>query len=155
DQFDCEHGHFPFAGRVLHDHESYGVLSVKNIIMHSSNIGAAKIGIKMGEDRLAEYITDYRFGTRNGGGLAREIPRIYHPGHKWSKVSIAQIPMGQGIAVTRLQMTMTMCAIANRGWSVRPMIVSRLEDEDGNVVAQYSPQRIRQVIREPTAKLMV
>src|SRR5262249_23325089 len=74
DQFDCEHGHFPFAGRVLHDHESYGVLSVKNIIMHSSNIGAAKIGIKMGEDRLAEYITDYGFGTRTGVALPGEVP---------------------------------------------------------------------------------
>jgi cell division protein FtsI/penicillin-binding protein 2 len=73
----------------------------------------------------------------------------------WSKVSVAQIPMGQGIAVTRLQMAMTMCAIANRGWLVRPMIVSRLEDEDGNVVAQYAPQRVRQVVSEPAAKLMV
>jgi cell division protein FtsI/penicillin-binding protein 2 len=52
-------------------------------------------------------------------------------------------------------MAMTMCAIANRGWLVRPMIVSRLEDEDGNVVAQYAPQRVRQVVSEPAAKLMV
>ena len=49
DTFDCENGHFHFAGRTLHDHESYGVLSVEHIITHSSNIGAAKIGIKMGE----------------------------------------------------------------------------------------------------------
>ena len=51
DQFDCEHGHFHFAGRVLHDAESHGVLSVKQIITESSNIGAAKIGIKMGPAR--------------------------------------------------------------------------------------------------------
>ena len=49
DVFDCEHGHFYFAGRNLHDHDSYGNLSVENIITKSSNIGAAKIGIKMGE----------------------------------------------------------------------------------------------------------
>jgi cell division protein FtsI/penicillin-binding protein 2 len=109
----------------------------------------------MGEDRLAEYITDYGFGARTGVALPGEVPGIYHPVSKWSKVSIAQIPMGQGIAVTRLQMTMTMCAIANRGWLVRPMIVNRLEDEEGNIVAQYTPQRIRQAVREPTAKLMV
>ncbi|HVV00215.1 MAG TPA: penicillin-binding transpeptidase domain-containing protein, partial [Verrucomicrobiae bacterium] len=73
----------------------------------------------------------------------------------WSKVSIAQIPMGQGIAVTRLQITMAMCAIANHGWLMRPMLVSRLEDSDHNVVAQYSPQRVRQVIGEAAAKNMV
>jgi cell division protein FtsI/penicillin-binding protein 2 len=155
DSFDCEHGHFPYAGHILHDHESYGVLSVKNIITKSSNIGAAKIGIKMGEDRLADYIQAYGFGSRSGVLLPGEVPGIVHSVKNWSKVSVAQIPMGQGIAVTRLQMAMTMCAIANHGWLVRPMIVSRLEDEDGNVVAQYAPQRIRQVVSEPAAKLMV
>jgi cell division protein FtsI/penicillin-binding protein 2 len=155
DSFDCEHGHFFYAGRTLHDHESYGVLSVKNIITKSSNIGAAKIGIKMGEDRLSDYIAAYGFGARSGLLLPGEVPGIVHSVRNWSKVSVAQIPMGQGIAVTRLQMAMTMCAIANRGWLVRPMIVSRLEDEDGNVVAQYTPQRVRQVVSEPAAKLMV
>jgi cell division protein FtsI/penicillin-binding protein 2 len=74
---------------------------------------------------------------------------------KWSKVSIAQIPMGQGVAVTRLQMMMAMCAIANDGWLMRPMLVDRLEDNDHNVVAKYSPQRVRQVITGETAKQMV
>ena len=64
DTFDCEHGHFDFAGRVLHDHEPFGVLSVESIITKSSNIGAAKIGIKLGESRLYDYIRNYGFGTR-------------------------------------------------------------------------------------------
>ena len=76
-----------------------------------------------------------------------------HPVKKWSKVSIAQIPMGQGIAVTRLQMMMAMCAIANNGVLMRPMLVDRLEDRDDNVVAKYSPQRVRQVISEAAARL--
>jgi cell division protein FtsI/penicillin-binding protein 2 len=63
--------------------------------------------------------------------------------------------MGQGIAVTRLQMTMAMCAIANNGCLMQPMIVSRLEDRDHNVVAKYYPQRVRQVISEATARQMV
>ena len=80
---------------------------------------------------------------------------IVHPVTNWSKVSIAQIPMGQGIAVTGLQMTMAMCAIANKGVLMRPMIVDRLEDSDHKVVAKYLPQRVRQVISEPTAEQMV
>jgi len=155
DIFDCEHGHFYFAGRNLHDHESYGNLTVENIITKSSNIGAAKIGIKLGENRLCDYMRDFGFGTRAAIPLPGEVPGILHPVKKWSKVSIAQIPMGQGVAVTRLQMMMAMCAIANDGWLMRPMLVDRLEDNDHNVVAKYSPQRVRQVITGETAKQMV
>ena len=155
DTFDCEQGRFHFAGRVLHDHESYGVLSVENIITHSSNIGAAKIGIKMGESRLYDYIHNYGFGTRTGLPLQGEIGGIVHPVKKWSKVSIAQIPMGQGIAVTSLQMMMAMCAIANKGVLMQPMLVDRLEDRDHVVKAQYSPQRVRRVLSEAASEQMV
>jgi len=155
DTFDCEHGYFYFAGRPLHDHESYGVLSVENIITHSSNIGAAKIGIKMGQNRLYDYIRNYGFGTRTGLKLLGESGGLVPKLEKWKKVSIAQIPMGQGIAVTRLQMTMAMCAIANKGVLMQPMIVDRLEDSDHKVAVKYSPQRVRQVISAPAAELMV
>ncbi len=155
DMFDCEHGHFHFAGHPLRDHESYGELSVEEIIMHSSNIGAAKIGIKMGQDRLYDYIRNYGFGTRTDLPLQGESCGIVHPLNKWRKVSIGQIPMGQGIAVTGLQMTMAMCAIANRGVLMRPMIVDRLERSDHTVVAKYPPRRVRQVISEAAARQMV
>ena len=73
----------------------------------------------------------------------------------WSKVSIAQIPMGQGVAVTRLQMLDAMAAIANGGWLMQPMIVSRLQEHDGSVVERYAPQRVRQVISEAADKQMI
>jgi cell division protein FtsI/penicillin-binding protein 2 len=155
DMFDCEHGHFPYAGRVLHDHEPYGMLSVEQIITKSSNIGAAKIGIKLSEDRLYDYITTYGFGSRTGLPLPGEVPGIVHPVKDWSKVSVAQIPMGQGVAVTRLQMLMAMCAIANGGTLMRPMLVNRLEDSDGRVVARYTPQAVRRTTDEAAAKLTV
>ena len=155
DVYDCEHGRFHFAGRVLHDHESYGPLSVEQIITKSSNIGAAKIGITMGAPRLYDYVRSYGFGARTGIPLQGEVVGIVHPLKDWYKVSIAQIPMGQGISVTRLQMTLAMCAIANKGLLMRPMLVDRLEDRDHNVVAKYYPQRSRQVISESAAKLMV
>jgi cell division protein FtsI/penicillin-binding protein 2 len=155
DSFDCEHSRFYYAGHTLHDHESYGLLSVEGIIARSSNIGAAKIGIKLGQNRLYNYICDFGFGKRTGIPLPGEVWGILHPLPKWTKVSIAQIPMGQGIAVTRLQMMMAMCAIANQGVLMRPMLVERLEDRDHHVAVSYAPQRVRQVISEPAAKLMV
>lgn len=155
DSFDCERGAFRYAGRVLHDHESYSMLSVEEIITKSSNIGAAKIGIRLGQNRLYDFIRTFGFGSSTGIPLPGEVNGIVHPVKNWSKVSIAQIPMGHGIAVTRLQMTMAMCAIANNGWLMRPMLVDRLEDRDGNVVAKYRPQQVRQVISEVAAKQMV
>src|SRR5207248_11196180 len=107
------------------------------------------------ENRLYDYMRDFGFGTRAAIPLPGEVPGILHPVKKWSKVSIAQIPMGQGVAVTRLQMMMAMCAIANNGWLMRPMLVDRLEDNDHRVMAKFTPQRVRQVISESTDKLMV
>lgn len=153
--FDCEKGSFLFGGRTLHDHDPYGLLSVQSIITKSSNIGAAKIGIVMGEHRMHEYLCNFGFGMPTGIQLPSESRGIVHPVSKWNKVSIAQIPMGHGIAVTRLQMTMAMAAIANDGWLMRPMLVSRLQDGAGNVVAQYEPQRVRRVVSESAAADMV
>ncbi len=155
DTFDCERGRFFYAGRLLHDHEPEGVLTVEGIITRSSNIGAAKIGIKMGENQLYEYIRDYGFGLPTGLPLPGEVGGIVHPVKKWSKVSIAQIPMGHGIAVTRMQMVMAMCAIANKGVLMRPMLVDRLEDSNHQVMAKFSPQAVRRVISEAAAEAMV
>jgi len=156
DKFDCEQGVFHYAGRALHDHESFSTLSVEQIITKSSNIGAAKIGIKMGEDRLYDYIRRFGFGTVTGIPLPGEVSAgRFVQLSKWTKVSLAQVPMGQGISVTRLQMIMAMSAIANGGKLMQPMIVDRLEDRQRKVVAKYAPHQVRQVISEATARQMV
>jgi len=155
DQFDCEHGHFAYAGRVLHDHEAFGILTAERIITKSSNIGAAKIGIRLGEQGLYNYAWNYGFGQRTGIPLPGEAKGFLYPVKDWSKVSIAQIPMGHGVAVTRLQMIMAMAAIANDGWLMSPMIVNRLERRDGSVVEHYAPVRNRQVVTENTTRQMI
>jgi cell division protein FtsI/penicillin-binding protein 2 len=145
---------------VLHDHESYGVLSVEDVLAKSSNIGAAKIGIRLGQNSLYKYISNYGFGTRTDLPLQGEVRGIVHPVKQWTKVSIAQIPMGQGVAVTSLQMVMAMCAIANKGVLMQPMLVDRLEARDpkvvtNKVVAKYPPRPVRQVITASAAEQMV
>jgi len=155
DHFYCELGHFAFAGRILHDHEPYGDLTTEGIITKSSNIGAAKIGIQLGAPTLYNYAWNYGFGQRTWIPLPGEQRGILYPVKDWSKVSIAQIPMGHGVAVTRLQMIMAMGAIANHGWLMRPMLVNRLQDRNGRVIQQYVPQRVRQVVSEDTTKLMI
>jgi len=155
DVFNCENGHFDYAGSVLHDHAAYGDLSVLGIITKSSNIGAAKIGIRLGEAGLYQYTRDFGFGSRTGIFLPGEVYGSVPPVKSWSKISIARIPMGQGIAVTPLQMVMAMSAIANGGVLMQPMIVDRLVEPDGRVVVKYNPQRVREVARPATMSQMV
>jgi cell division protein FtsI/penicillin-binding protein 2 len=155
DQFNCENGHFAFAGHVLHDHEPFGMLTTEGIITKSSNIGAAKIGILLGAQNLYDYAWNYGFGRRTGIPLPGEARGFLYPVKDWSKVSIAQIPMGHGVAVTRLQMIMAMGAIANHGWLMNPMIVSRLQDQNRRVIQPYLPEQVRQVVSENTCREMI
>ncbi len=153
DVFHCENGSFLYGGRILHDHESYGALSVKDIIKKSSNIGAAKVAIKMGPEQVYNAIRDFGFGTATGIPLPGEPGGWVHPVKDWSKVSIVQLAMGHGLTVNPLQLTMAVAAVANKGVLMRPMLVSRLE-EDGKVVSPYSPLPLRRVISEEGARGM-
>ena len=158
DQFNCESGRFAFAGRILHDHESYAMLTVENIVAKSSNIGAAKVGILMGKERLYQHLREFGFGQRTGIQLPGESRGILHDVKDvkhWTEVSIAQIPMGQGVAVTSLQMAMAMSAIANNGVLMRPLLVNSLQAQDGTVIAKYSPQPVRRVISESSVPLIL
>jgi cell division protein FtsI/penicillin-binding protein 2 len=159
DVFFCENGVFHYGGITLHDaeHDHFGNLTVQQVLEKSSNIGASKIGIKLQAPRLYDYMTRFGFGAQTGITLPDEssAQNFVRPPDQWGKYSIAQIPMGQGVAVTRLQMAMAVGAIANNGVLMRPMLVKRLQDRDGKVVQQYEPQTVRRVITEGTAKEMV
>jgi len=153
-RIDCENGRFFFAGRSLRDDHPAGILSVEEVVAKSSNIGTAKIAIQMGPARLYSYIQGYGFGSRTGIPLLGEEDGLVYPPKKWSKLSISRIPIGQGIAITPLQLTLAMSAIANGGVLMQPMLVDRVEDDQGQVIAQYSPQLVRRVISETTAAQM-
>jgi len=152
DRFDCGNGEFVFAGKVLHDHEHYSVLSVEEIIAKSSNIGTAKVAIKLGKERTYKYIRDFGFGQRTGLPLTGEAPGILPKVNDWALIHISRIPIGQGVAATPLQMVMALSAIGNDGVLMRPMIVDSLVDEKGQTVVKYEPQVVRRVVTEAAAR---
>ncbi len=149
----CENGVWNIFGRPLHDHghKGYGDLSVQNVLIHSSNIGAAKLAMMLGEQKFYEYIRRFGFGDRTGIELPGEIRGMVHPPRSWSKISITRIPMGQEVGVTPLQMLMAMATIANGGKLVQPRIVKTVIDEKGNVSGNLRPTIVRQVISPETA----
>lgn len=152
----CEHGSYTYAGTTLHDsHHGFGELSVHDVLVKSSNIGVAKLGLMLGENRLYSYIKNFGFGERTGVALPGEIRGIIHPVHLWSKISITHVPMGHEVGATPLQVISAMCTVANRGRMLQPQIVSSIVDEQGNQLAQYPPVEIRRVIPEDVAEHVV
>jgi len=147
----CENGAWTYGGRLLHDHgHGYGELSVQDILVHSSNIGAAKLALSIGEQKFYEYIRRFGFGERSGIELPGEIPGLIRPPQSWSKISITRIPMGHEVGVTPLQMTLAMAVIANGGKLITPRIVKSITGADGKTHS-FSPIVLRQVISPQAA----
>jgi len=151
----CENGAFNYGGRYLHDDHPNGDLSVEDILVKSSNIGAAKLALGLGEQRFYGYIRAFGFGERTGIALPGEIPGLLYPPHRWSKLSITRIPMGQEVAVTPLQTIAAMCAIANGGKLMMPQIIHDITDEKGQTISSFPPVEIRQVVTPSTAREVV
>jgi cell division protein FtsI/penicillin-binding protein 2 len=147
----CENGPWLYGGRYLHDHKYFGEIPVRDVLVKSSNIGAAKIALLLGDQKFFKYIGDFGFGARTGIELPGEIPGVVHAPRNWSKISITRIPMGHEVGVTPLQMLMAMATIANGGELVAPRIVKSITDENGKIISQLKPTVVRRVISEEAA----
>src|SRR3989449_4165868 len=148
----CENGLWNFGGAALHDHRAFSYLSVRDILIKSSNIGAAKLALSVGEQKFYEYIRRFGFGERTGIELPGEINGLIRPPQSWSKISITRIPMGHEIGVTPLQMTVAMSVIANGGKLIMPRIVKSITTLEGKTGSSLSPVVLRQVISSQTAR---
>ncbi|MDD4735196.1 MAG: penicillin-binding protein 2 [Kiritimatiellae bacterium] len=154
DIIDCENGHWFYGNRPLRDFHAYGKLSVADVIKKSSNIGAAKVAVKLGPKALQRYLHEFGIGRRTGVDLPGEESGILHPTEKWSAISITRIAMGHEVAVTALQMLNVMSAIANDGFLMRPLILSRVQDSGGRTIFQAEPEVRGRPIREETSHTM-
>ncbi|NVN90889.1 MAG: transpeptidase family protein [Desulfuromonadales bacterium] len=152
DTFNCENGSYTIVNHTIHDTHSYGRLSVSDILKHSSNIGAAKIGFKLGDDRLARYLRNFGFGERSGIDLPGESPGNMRSKQRWYGIDLATISFGQGITASAVQLTAALSAIANGGNLMKPYVVERILDDSGNVAQKFEPQLLRRVISADTAQ---
>ncbi|MDQ6656135.1 MAG: penicillin-binding protein 2, partial [Verrucomicrobiota bacterium] len=148
----CENGLWNYGGKPLHDHAPYGDISVQDILVKSSNIGAAKLALSLGEEKFYEYIRRFGFGERTGIELPGDQPGMLQPPRNWDKLSITRISMGHAVGVTPLQMVTAMAAIANGGKLVTPRIVKSITAADGRVISTFEPTVLRQVISPKTAE---
>lgn len=151
-QFNCENGAYRyFKSFVLRDVHPYGLLTFEDVFIKSSNIGTVKIANLMEPETLQNYITGFGFGAFTGIDLPGEVGGYTRPPSQWSKTSPFNIPIGQEILVTLMQMTTSMAVIANGGDLVTPYIVDKIEDQSGVILKQKKPKIKRQVISPEVA----
>jgi cell division protein FtsI/penicillin-binding protein 2 len=139
------------ADRVIHDAEPRGTesLTVGQILSHSSNVGAITLAEMLGKTRLTQWISRFGFGRPTGIDFPGESPGIVLPADRWSGSTIGNVPIGQGIAVTPVQMAAAYAAVANRGMWLQPHLVSRVA---GSTRPRLERRRI--VSRAVSAELM-
>ena len=153
--FDCQMGSIVINGMRIRDSRPHGLLTVANVLAESSDVGAIKIALRLGEDRFYKYIRAFGFGQQTGVELPAETRGLTKPVNRWSKVSIAAISMGQEIGITPLQLAAMISTIANDGIWTAPRIVA------GTTAPQGAPQLVafhpgvqRRVISPMTAAQM-
>jgi cell division protein FtsI (penicillin-binding protein 3) len=155
--FDCGNPLIFHNGKQLRlpkEDEPFGMLSVADIVAHSSNRGAAQLAMLVGEDRFYEYARKYGFGASTRFELGGEVRGILDPPDKWDGLTITRMPMGHSIAATPLQIHMAMSAVANGGTLLRPQIIREIRDPAGRVVRAFAPEKRDQVLRPSTAALL-
>lgn len=120
---DCAPGWIRVGGRIIHDHQTFGDLTVTEILQHSSDVGAIKLGLRLGDDRFYKYIQAYGFGRPTGIHLPGESRGLVRPPTRWTPMSIGAISMGQEVAVTPMQVIAMASTLANDGVYEPPRIV--------------------------------
>jgi cell division protein FtsI/penicillin-binding protein 2 len=154
DRFNCK-GWIRYHGTVIRDIDPHGPQDLIDIVKNSCNVGLIEVGTRMDENIFAESLRNFGFGEETGIDLPGESPGLFRPVAQWSKISIASLSIGQEISVTPLQLVMATAAIANNGILMKPLIVKKVIDSEYNVISNYEPEQIRQVISPGTANTML
>jgi cell division protein FtsI (penicillin-binding protein 3) len=154
--FDCNGGELKIGKRTIHEataREKFHNLTATQILAYSSNVGAAKIAFKLGEQRVNDILHDFGFGDRSGVDLPGEARGIIQA-RPWSDILLANVGFGHGIATTPLQIANAYAAIANGGTLHKPFIVKGIRDSESGEVVETKPSAIRQVMSPEAAAKM-
>jgi len=153
EEIDCEKGAWRVGRRILHDYHGYGVLSVPDVLAKSSNIGTAKLALRISPDRHYRWLRRFGFGQKTGIELPHEESGVLRDVSKWSRYSQVSLAMGQEVGVTVLQMVRGFCAIAADGVLPSLHIVRRITAPSGKILYRACPRGRRIIDPDVAATL--
>ncbi|MBN2061498.1 MAG: transpeptidase family protein [Deltaproteobacteria bacterium] len=149
--FFCENGKYLVSNHTIHDTKEHANLTVSDIVVLSSNIGAAKIGWELGYETFYEYMKRFGFGEKTGIDLIGEREGFIRPARESKQIDMATSFFGQGMSASSLQLVTAISAIANGGKLMKPYVVKAVTDQSGRVLKATHPVMVRRVISEETA----
>ncbi|MGB0414786.1 MAG: peptidoglycan D,D-transpeptidase FtsI family protein [Coraliomargarita sp.] len=162
DEFQTAHRRVSYKGRMVslpRDHKTYESLTAHEIVMKSSNRGAAHFGMMLGEHRLHDYAAAFGFGEASGLDLGGERQGTLHEVKNWDGLTITRLPMGHAVSATPIQVHYAMSVVANDGVLMKPQLVKRVFDRQGSDVVRFSPVAKRRVMSsdasEELSKMLV
>jgi cell division protein FtsI (penicillin-binding protein 3) len=143
------------ADRIIHDAVKRGTqtMSVAQILSQSSNVGVITVALELGKERLNHWVERFGFGRRTGVEFPGETKGIVLPSDRWSGSTIGNVPIGQGIAVTPVQMAAAYGALANKGVWMQPHLVERIGNGDSlepkrrRIVSTQTARQVRSMLR--------
>jgi len=150
---DCQMGKINVFGRIVRDHKPFGLLTVSQIIEKSSDVGAIKLALRVGNDRFADYIDRMGFGKPTGIDLPGEEKGLSKPASRWHKSSVGSIAMGQEIGVTPLQIVRMVSTVANGGILYQPYVVKRVQHSENGILNTTESHGQRVISSETAAQL--
>jgi cell division protein FtsI (penicillin-binding protein 3) len=152
DIVDAENGRWEApGGRTLTDTHTKGLMTLRDALRESSNIGVAKMAARLSPRQQYENLRDFGFGTLTGIDLPGEVSGTLRRPDRWTELSPASLAIGYEMSVTPLQMAMAYGALANGGLLMQPRLIREIRAPDGSTVAAFEPQVIRRVIDPGTA----
>lgn len=156
--FNCSIDSMEYKGSVRRfmddDHKYDHPLSVAEIISHSSNVGAAQLGMKLGEQRLFDFAHRFGFGEPSGFPLGYESKGLLNPPDQWRGSDITHIPAGYSISATPLQIHYAMATIASGGELLRPQVIKEVRDASGETIYTFGGVTRRRVLDRTVATSM-
>ncbi len=150
-----EDGEVVIHGLTLRDHDPLGNIDFEEVIRQSSNIATAEIAMRLNKDKFYQYARNMGFGTPSYVDIAgEESGRMAKP-YDWSLVSLPWMSHGYELLATPMQVAQAYAAFANNGVMMRPYVVERIEDKNGNVIKEHEPVKIRKIAKQQTLDLLL
>ena len=152
--FFCENGAYRIGKNVVHDIHPHGWLSLQQIIKFSSNIGAVKVGDMVGAKNLYRAFRDFGFGEKTGIDSPGETTGSLSHYTSWSDIDTGAVSFGHGVSMSAVQMITAVAAIANDGILMKPHMVTKIVDQNGQPVYSFKPTAVRRVVSARTAGIV-
>ncbi|MCD8139005.1 MAG: penicillin-binding protein 2 [Planctomycetaceae bacterium] len=154
EEVDCSTFSMNNGKRTIKDIYPYSRMSLEMAVVKSSNPAMVRTGLKLGPEKMREYVLKFGFGEKTGSGLPGESRGMITSAEKWNEWTMGSVPMGYEIGVTTLQMAAAYSAIANGGMLPTPNLIRAVYDANGGLVEKPEPVMRRRVISPETAEKM-